>query len=111
MSVFLKRHATLETMSLEEESGVDGQGMPSYASAVDIDAFVVRSDEVVRTINGEEVKVFATAHVDAEQSVLPEFNHRVTLADGTVAIVVMREDVKNLQRGAVDHVELKLRRA
>lgn len=113
MSVSLKRHARLETVSVARITGVDGQGKPAYAAAVDVQARVVRKDEVVRSVvqmlrPGDETKIVATVYVDAEQALLPEANDRLTLADGLVGIVVERKDSKSVT-GGLDHVRVKIR--
>lgn len=109
MSVLLRRQLVLETVQLEVISGLDGQGMPSFDSPVDLEARVVREDAVVRTPAGQDIKTTTTAWFDGEQDPLPNVDDRVTTADGSVGIVVERIDGKALQRGTLDHVRIRLR--
>ena len=113
MSVLLARHGVPETVQVEVQSGIDGQGKPAYDTAVEIDAFVRREDKVVRTAiqlmrPGEEVQHMATVWIDAAETPKPSHGDRLTLADGLVGSVAERKDVKTLA-GVLDHVRLKLR--
>lgn len=107
MSVLLKRHAELETVTVEPYLTVDGQGKPSYDTAAEIVGRVVREDDVARTREGDEIKSVATVWVDGEQSPLPVYNDRVTVT-GLVGIVVEHVERRTL-RNVLDHVRVKLR--
>lgn len=106
MSVLLRRHATLETVAVQEPTGIDGQGKPSYGAASDVLGRVVHEDTVARGSQGEEVKAVATIWISGAQSPLPAENWRVTTS-AMVGIVVERQEGRVLA-GAVDHVRVKL---
>lgn len=113
MSITLSRSAGLESISVESFTSVDGQGKPTYASAVVIQGRVVREDTKdansnVRMGSGQEVKTIATIWVNGTVVLLPKIDDRVTLADGLVGIVAEKKDGKKL-RGALDHVRYRLR--
>lgn len=115
MSVLLKRHATPEDIQVQQCTGLDGQGKPTYNAAVSIKGNVLRHVAVTRSNNavlmqpGDQVDVMATVWVDGEQSRLPAENDRITLADGSVGIVVDFKERRWIQSGIVDHVRVKLR--
>lgn len=109
MSITLKRHGVLQSVSVEAVSGLDGQGKPSYGTAVVIQARVVREDSTVAKGDGSEIKTVATLWIDAEQSPFPDQEYRITLADGLIGIVAERVDSRGIQSGDVDHVRIKVR--
>lgn len=110
MSVLLKRHAKVETITVKALSTIDKQGKPTYASAgVSVSAVVRRADSVVRSASGEDIQTFATVYIDGEQTTFPGIDDRVELADGLVGIVVSRDKVPGLQSGTLDHVVVTLR--
>jgi len=108
MSVSLKRHAKLESVTWQARTGVDGQGKPSYASpGTVLQARVERDQEVIRLATGEEVKIVAVLWLDFTAS-LPTSDDRIVLSDLT-GIVVMRDQPADLQTNAADHVEVMIR--
>ncbi|MGH9256361.1 MAG: hypothetical protein ACRD3C_17525 [Vicinamibacterales bacterium] len=108
MSVSLKRHAELESVTWQARTGVDGQGRPSYASpGTVLQARVERMQEVIRLGTGEEVKIDATVWFDFAAS-LPTSDDRLVLSDLT-GIVLMRDQPADLQTAGVDHVEVQIR--
>lgn len=109
MTYALRRHSTLEAVSVEVRTTVDGQGMPAYAAAVEVQARVLRVTEVERMASGQEVRTVAMLLIDAEQSTHPTFDDRITTADGLVGIVVYREDEKTIQSGELSHIIVKMR--
>lgn len=114
MSQLLKRLGTLQTVTVEALSGIDGQGKPSYGTGEEIHARVIREDDVVRGTDlaggdGEEVRTMMTVWIDACESPLPEHGSRLTTDDGQVGIVVNVKNVRNIRRGTLDHVRVKLR--
>lgn len=113
MTVTLRRQASTEDLTLEVQTGIDGQGQPSYDSPVTISAHVVRVVEDLRDIQTRAglatLRSVATIWVDAEQDPLPEINDRITTEDGVlVGIVIVREEGRSLRKG-LDHVVLKIR--
>jgi hypothetical protein len=106
----LTARAGVQALTLERLAGTDGQGVPSYGSALALDGFPVREHTVVRTASGDEIAAVATVWVDAgEAPNLPDEQDRLTLADGFVGIVIKREDGRALGSGALDHVVVALR--
>lgn len=108
MSVSLKRHAKLEAVTWQAQTGVDGQGKPSYASpGTVLQAHVERDQEVIRLSTGAEVVIVATLWFDNAAS-LPKTDDRLVLLDMT-GIVVMRDEPADLQTNTIDHVEVRIR--
>lgn len=115
MSQLLSNPDTLQTLTIEALTGVDGQGAPQYATGVPVSGRAVRKDDVVRGVTpigapGEEVVTVATVWVGAEEELLPEHGARISTEDGLVGIVVERKEVRNLRYGTLDHVRVKLRK-
>ena len=109
MSVSLKRHAKLESVTWQARSGIDGQGKPSYASpGTVLQAHVERDQEVIRLNNGVEVVIVATVWFDGATASLPVQEDRLVLSDMT-GIVVVRNEPADLQTRARDHVEVQVR--
>lgn len=114
MSVLLNRQGRREVVAVEVPQGTDGQGKPTYAAPVSVDAIVRRADQRGSAFgqqlgSGDELVNAVTLWIDSQQPVLPQLQARVTLADGFVGIVSACDVVRNLMRGAVDHVRCKLR--
>jgi len=112
MSVSLKRHARLESVTWQAANGIDGQGKPTFVTpGTVLQAHVERNQEVVRLGTGEEVRIVATLWFDAAQSTtLPTSDDKLVLSDMT-GIVVMRDQSGPLQSGEVDHVEVMVKQA
>jgi hypothetical protein len=110
MSVTLRHHVGLEDFTVEQAVGMDRQGKPTYDSPIAGECWVVREQHVARNGRGEEVQALATMYVDGEFTPMPNENDRIVIgSEELVAIIVSRVDVKELQSGALDHVELHLR--
>lgn len=115
MSVFLGRHAPLVNLQLEVATSLDGQGKPTYATAVTIHGRSARTDTVsqppggIKAALGREEQIVVTVWIPATESVLPRMNDRMTLPDGLVGIVVERSEVRALRSTTLDHVRVKLR--
>lgn len=107
MSRILARKAKLETVTVEAFAGLDGQGAPSYASGVDIEARVVREDAVVIGSDGSEERTTLTLYVPEGQSPMPVKQDRITVG-GTDYIVRETKEAKTL-KGTVDHVRARCR--
>lgn len=97
-----------ETLTLEQRTGVDGQGKPAYGSPMDVEGRAVRETDVARTGTGSEVRTIATVWLVGTTTPLPVHEDRITLADGLTGIVVERVDGKTLG-GVLDHIRLMLR--
>lgn len=108
--IALSRGVGFETVQTQSPSGVDGQGKPTYAAVVAIKARVVREDKTVRKPDGSEIVSVATIWIDVGQPALPLEQWRLTLVEGLVGIVVERMEGRNLSKGALDHVRLRMRR-
>ena len=105
----LKNGIGFEMVQTQAPSGVDGQGLPSYAGAVAIQARVVRTEKVERQPDGSDIAVLAELWVDSAQPVLPLEEYKLTLVDGLVGIVMERKENRALS-GSLDHIKLRLRR-
>jgi len=95
-SVVLGRHWTLETVQVEQQVGLDGQGKPTYDTPVDIEAHVTWEDRVVVERGGTFTRTALTVYVPADAAVLPVRYDRLTY-DGNVVHVLQVKDVKNRQ--------------
>jgi hypothetical protein len=109
MSVSLKRHGRLEAVTIQALTGLDGQGKPAYGTGTVVQAHVERTRQVIRTGTGSEVEIMATLWVDGAAAALPTSEGRVTLADGLVGIIMTRDEGRDLQANALDHVVVQLR--
>lgn len=110
MTVLLRRHAKLESVTWQPLTGVDGQGKPAYANpGTALMANVERGQEVIRLTNGQEVRIEATLWFDYTAS-LPVLNDKLVLT-GLTGIVVMRDEPADSQSGVIDHVEVMIRKA
>lgn len=107
MSVLLARHLTLQSISVEVLDGVNGQGLPSYDSPVDIDARVLRQDKMSVAGTGSDVKTQLTVYVPNTESVIPNEQDRITF-EGSTYIVVEHKEVR-LFSGVVSHTRLQCR--
>lgn len=93
-SIVLARHLKLETVQVEEPTGIDAQGKPTYDSPVDIEARLVREDKMTMKADGSYVQTNLTAWVPADETVLPDTRYRLTYSSETF-IVEHKKDVKN----------------
>jgi len=106
MSVIIDRHATLETITVEVDTGdTDGQGIPVFDSEVDISAYVVREDKLAVSADGSEIRTSLTIWVPAGEDVLPAEGDRITYGTGTY----IGREYKEVSRlnGDVSHVRLR----
>lgn len=115
------RRLQKETWELERLTGLDGQGMPSYASPVEFDANVVDYDMVgqkrgqafVVMSDGSEVLVRKTLYVEGDESDIPDEGDRVGPPgeDEDRFIVAERSALRGLRRprDENDHVRLRVR--
>jgi hypothetical protein len=106
-SVILDRHLTLETISVEQQSGVDGQGRPAYAAAVEIEARVLRQDKVVLMGDGTQQRTQLSVWVPADEDYLPVETDRITYSSEQFIVAEMKE-VKDGKAQAV-HRRLRCR--
>jgi len=84
MSVVIDRHATLETITVEVDTGdTDGQGIPVFDSGVDVSAFVVEEDKLAVSADGSEIRTSLTIWVPADEDVLPAEGDRITYGTDT----------------------------
>jgi len=106
MSVVIDRHATLETITVEVDTGdTDGQGIPVFDSEVDISAYVAREDKLAVSADGSEVRTSLTIWVPAGEDVLPDEGDRITRGTENFIGREYRE-IKRLN-GDVSHIRLR----
>lgn len=103
----LKRLGSDEQVSVEAESGKDGQGKPTYAAAQTINASTVKSTERTISSEGSDIRVDLVVWVDAGENPLPSEEDRLTV-NSEPYIVIGRDDVEDLG-GTLDHVKLMCR--
>lgn len=108
MSVTLRRHAVLQVIAVQTQGALDTQGRPSFNTAYNLNARVIREDSTIRAASGESIKTFVTCYISGDQSPMPKNDDLITFVDGVVGIVVERIDGKTLG-DVLDHVQLKLR--
>ena len=101
----VSRHA-IDTVSLEPVGALDGQGQPTYGSAVNVVARVVLEDETAVQSDGTEVKTQLTMWVP-EGETWPEQGDRLTW-QSVAYIVVERKERSSLVTGT-DHVRVRAR--
>lgn len=115
------RRLPLEIVQLERYDGMDGQGMPSYDTPVDVDANVVEYDAAtpgttgrafVTTPDGSRIDTPLTLYMRGDAAVVPNEQDRITLADERTFIVAERKAVSGLRRRRTepDHFRLRLRK-
>lgn len=107
-STLLARRLGLSTVSVELQTGRDGQGAPAYGAASEIEARVKEEVEVSRDQDGQEVRTDLTLWIPAGETPVPVENARVTY-DGATFISVERKAVKNV-RGTLVHTRVRCRR-
>jgi len=95
-SKLLGRDATLQSITVEELAGVDGQGKPSYGTAQTTNGVVRYTDEVVTMADGSKVGTSLTVWIPSTQTVFPNEQARLTV-EGTTYIVVQSKDVKDFK--------------
>lgn len=113
------RRLPLETLELERFDSMDGQGAPSYDTAIDIEANVVEYDasatgkgaSFVTVPDGSQVHTPLTLYMRGDATVVPSEQDRITLSDGRAFIVVEKKPVSGLRkrRTEPDHYRLRLR--
>jgi hypothetical protein len=106
VTVLLTR-VPLEAILWEAAIGLDGQGMPLYDSAVDLEARVVQEDMVGRMANGTEVRTTLTCWLPNHEAPLPAHDDRLVIREKDY-LVVERAEGRRLD-GALDHVRLRCR--
>lgn len=99
-----------ETLSLEAFSGIDGQGKPSYDTAVSFEANVLWSDEFITTSDGSEVRVPLTLYVEGDETNVPAEQDHVEV-DGVTFTVLERTEPRGLwsARSTPGHYRLRCR--
>lgn len=112
MSVLLKRHAKLESVTWQASITVFGSGNArAFASpGTVLQAYVERVRDLIRKADGSTMAYDAAAWFDlSTSSALIAVDHRLVFSDFN-GIVVMVDKPKNLQTGVIDHVEVFVRR-
>lgn len=97
--VVLGRHLKLETIQVEVHTGVDEQGKPAYAAAVDVDVRIVRQHKMTVAADGSQVRTVLTIWIPSEATTFAGEQDRIQW-DSEAFIVVAMKDVKdrNAQR-------------
>jgi hypothetical protein len=106
-SALLTRLATLETVSVAVFSGVDGQGKPSYAAGVDIQARVQERDQTIDAPDGSKMQVSLSLWLDANQDPRPAQRDKITR--GGVDYIVVERRIARTTDSAVHNVRLRCR--
>lgn len=113
-SVQVKRKTGFESISLEAFQGRDGQGAPSYATAVTIwartkleDAVAVGGAQAAVGAPGVEVATTLTVWVGPSETATPTHQDRLTVGGSTY--IVMNRKVVKTRKGAVHHTRLQCR--
>ena len=108
MSVGLQL-ATLEDVVVEPQTGLDGQGKPTYGTSSLVKGRVVGETKVIRRGSGSEIETFATIWIAGDQVPLPLQEDRLTLVSGLVGIVVERLEGRRLSN-VLNHIRIRLRK-
>ncbi len=111
MSAIIERVADRETVGVEVWSGLDGQGLPSYAASVDIEVHVRRTDKFIIQGDGSKLAVPLTLYVPPDATVVPGEQDRVTV-DSDTFIGAELTSPRRLRAGrdAPDHYRLRCKR-
>jgi hypothetical protein len=98
----------VHAVSVETQSGEGGLG-DVYSAPVNVAGFLDYTQQLVRTLAGDEVVSLASFYTNLDQAPLFVLDSRVTLPDGTVAYVLQaaRRDDGGLT--GLDHLEVNLR--
>lgn len=113
MTSRLLASSPLETFGLQEKGVRDGQGKPSYGTAVSFSARAHRYDgsrgrELLTLPDGTEVRLTMKLFVPATETNVPDEGDRVT-DGGEKYIAASRKVVRGIQRGAVHHTQITCR--
>ena len=92
-SVTLSRHVALETVSVEAFLTVDGQGLPTYDSPVDVDARVLQQTKLVVAVDGSRTKTSLSLWVPNGAALMPDEQDRVVWSSRNYIVV----DVKHVK--------------
>ncbi|KKL08631.1 hypothetical protein LCGC14_2573940 [marine sediment metagenome] len=92
-SVTLSRHVALETVSVEAFLTVDGQGLPTYDSPVDVDARVLQQTKLVVAADGSRIKTALSLWVPSGAALMPDEQDRVTWSSKIYIVM----DVKHVK--------------
>lgn len=108
MSVVIDRLLDTESVSVQVYSGADGQGKPSFASAVTIDVHVRRTEDYVIEADGSRTPVPLTLYVPPDASVVPGAEDRITLGSETFTAHRIKP-VRRLtaDRNSLDHTKVQ----
>ena len=108
------RRLPTEVVQLERSTGLDGQGAPSYASAIEFDANVLeydaaRGEQFVILPDGSRVDTPLTLYIRGDETAVPDVADRITLVSGVQFIVMERTVVSGLRssRSEPDHYRLR----
>lgn len=111
------RRAPKELVSYEAFVGLDDQGMPQYASEVQIEAHVREySGQSNRSFvienDGSRVEVPLSMWIEGDAPVIPAERGRITLDDHRSFIVMQVKPVSRLRysRGFPSHVRVRCRK-
>ena len=108
-----------ETIGLERYNGLDGQGLPAYATSVDFSANVLEYDvasigsgrgaQFVTNSDGSITLTPLTLYVQGDESNVPNAEDRITLSDNRTFIVKEKITVHGLlyTRAQPDHFRLR----
>jgi len=97
-SVLFARHLVLSTVAVAVHQSIDGQGKPTFATAVNIRARALRKRRVVVQADGTglspgtKLVVDLTLWIPAGQPVFPDYQDRATY-DAIVYLVIDVADV------------------
>ena len=107
MSRLLDRFVTLKTVTLQPNTGFDGQGLPAYGSAVTFTARVRESGEYVNLIDGSQVRITLDLWLPSGTTNVPNEKDRVVYG-GANYIVEMVDDVRDF-KDARSHLKVRCR--
>ena len=106
-----------ETVSWEAFSGLDGQGSPSYASPVELEAKVFPYDTTMRgqgerfvvMENGSRIETPLTLYIDGESESVPGEQDRITIDSDRSFIVVEKQVASRLDYSRFEPSHYRLR--
>lgn len=103
----LARFGDLATISLEPNTGTDGEGAPTYGSSSTISARVVEENKFIDRGDGSGVDISLSVWIPADETPVPSERDRLTF-DSRTFIVEDKKTPRRIRR-TPDHFKLMCR--
>lgn len=107
MTRLLDRFATLTTVQLHQRGGYDGQGLPSYGTAIPLSVRAREASEYVQLLDGSQVRLTLDLWCPSGIATVPAERDRIVFG-GENYIVEQVTDVRDIKNRR-DHVRVRCR--